>query len=303
MKLKDGLARSFQGPVDVHASQSGHVYVFRNGTSDLEASSEEEFDIMELRPRGREQQSINALKGRVGDVVLLQREITEEDNLNKLALQYGCKVADIKQVNNLLKEQDLYALKSIKIPVKKHGILTESNKELKQPQIATTNSGRALTELSENSTTGWGIENTDLTEYFKGIDQDIGKLIQSTDEPKGELNEVLSSGLVNGPLLGTTTQKDRHHGADWGIQWWNAVLIMLLVGIILPIFYVVYFKIQENGISANPLNKTVFATTSLALEKNYTVFSPESEMEISTSKSISSSLQSRRIKRKASDLG
>ncbi|KAI2576004.1 LysM domain containing 4, partial [Homo sapiens] len=33
------------------------------------------------------------------------------------------KVADIKKVNNFIREQDLYALKSVKIPVRNHGIL------------------------------------------------------------------------------------------------------------------------------------------------------------------------------------
>lgn len=68
--------------------------MFPNGRSDSEESSDEELNVMELRPRGRERQCSNA-RGRAGDVVLLERDITEDDSLNKLALQYGCKVRDI----------------------------------------------------------------------------------------------------------------------------------------------------------------------------------------------------------------
>uniref|UniRef100_A0A8D2ME88 Uncharacterized protein n=1 Tax=Zonotrichia albicollis TaxID=44394 RepID=A0A8D2ME88_ZONAL len=72
---------------------TGQLFVFPSGRSDSEESSEEELNVMELRPRGKEQQRGSAARGRPGDVVLLERELTEEDSLNKLALQYGCKVS------------------------------------------------------------------------------------------------------------------------------------------------------------------------------------------------------------------
>ncbi|XP_023803643.1 lysM and putative peptidoglycan-binding domain-containing protein 4, partial [Cyanistes caeruleus] len=125
MRLNESRTRPFQAPATVHTFPGRQVYVFPNGRSDSDESSEEELNVMELRPRGKEQQR-GSTRDRLGDVVLLERELTEEDSLNKLALQYGCKVADIKRVNNFIREQDLYALKSIKIPVRPHGLLTES---------------------------------------------------------------------------------------------------------------------------------------------------------------------------------
>uniref|UniRef100_A0A8C0U3S3 Uncharacterized protein n=1 Tax=Cyanistes caeruleus TaxID=156563 RepID=A0A8C0U3S3_CYACU len=71
------------------SSSAEGVYVFPNGRSDSDESSEEELNVMELRPRGKEQQR-GSTRDRLGDVVLLERELTEEDSLNKLALQYGC---------------------------------------------------------------------------------------------------------------------------------------------------------------------------------------------------------------------
>lgn len=92
MRLNDSRPRPFQAPVTIHNYPGGQVYVFPNGCSDSEESSEEELNVMELRPRGREQQRCGPARGRAGDVVLLEREVTEDDSLNKLALQYGCKV-------------------------------------------------------------------------------------------------------------------------------------------------------------------------------------------------------------------
>ncbi|NXI31734.1 LYSM4 protein, partial [Sterrhoptilus dennistouni] len=181
MRLHQGRTRPFQAPASVHSFPGRQVFVFPGGRSDSEESSEEELNVMELRPRGKEQQRGNT-RDRPGDVVLLERELTQEDSLNKLALQYGCKVADIKRVNNFIREQDLYALKSIKIP-------------------------RPLPEAGK---------------------------------------------------------RDAGNGADCGIQWWNAVFIMLLIGIVLPVFYIIYFKTQ--GLVAHTTNTTASNVSAAGLE-------------------------------------
>lgn len=57
----------------------------------------------------------------------LQQGLAQEDSLNKLALQYSCKVADIK-VNNFMRVVDLSDLHAIMIPVKNNRILIETHK-------------------------------------------------------------------------------------------------------------------------------------------------------------------------------
>lgn len=80
--------RAFQAPVDVHASADGQVYMFRRKTNECAASSDdEELGVMELRPRDFQNQ-----EDRLKNVPLLVREVLADDNLSKLALQYGCKV-------------------------------------------------------------------------------------------------------------------------------------------------------------------------------------------------------------------
>ncbi|NWI84107.1 LYSM4 protein, partial [Dryoscopus gambensis] len=222
MRLNESRTRSFQAPVTVHNFPGRQVYVFPNGRSDSDESSEEELNVMELRPRGKEQQRGSAAGDRLGDVVLLEREVTEGDNLNKLALQYGCKVADIKRVNNFIREQDLYALKSIKIPVRPYGLLTES---------AGAAGGRRLSE------------------YFRGIDQSIQDAVQV----EVQLNAEYGVEALERPLP-EAGKRETSNGADCGIQWWNAVFIMLLIGIVLPVFYIIYFKTQ--GLVAHTFNMT-----------------------------------------------
>ncbi|KAL7878959.1 hypothetical protein AOLI_G00099330 [Acnodon oligacanthus] len=249
MRRGEPLPQAFQAPVDVHASEDGQVYMFRSKLEDLDASSEdEELNIMELRPRNRD--TYTQEQNSVGELLLLERKISHEDNLNKLALQYGCKVADIKRVNNLIKEQDLYALKSIRIPVKKHSLLTETNPELKDPQKRpSSNPSPPLRDQLQNiSGEGPTVrpQVQEYTDFLKEVDNDIERLIQNTEAQE----EVFGCSSDGARRWGSRGKRLNGYGADWGIQWWNAVIAMLLIGIVLPIFYVVYFKTQDSGESA-----------------------------------------------------
>ncbi len=148
----------------------------------------------------------------------------------------------------------MYALKSIKIPVKKHGLLTEANSELRNPQQRPS-SDAASSDSAEANISG-RLQVQEYTNYLKEVDRDIERLIQSTD-PSEEVFSRVSK------RWGWRSQRLRSYGADWGIQWWNAVIAMLLIGIVLPIFYVVYFKTQDNGESVvnNRMNNITVPTS------------------------------------------
>lgn len=99
MRQKEVLTKTLQGPAIVCRTPTSHVYMFENSGGDSGDSSEEESHHVALRPRGKERhQKKGAHHPRqpgAGDVVLLQRELVQEDSLNKLALQYGCKVRNL----------------------------------------------------------------------------------------------------------------------------------------------------------------------------------------------------------------
>ncbi|NXW59934.1 LYSM4 protein, partial [Eurystomus gularis] len=256
MRLNESRTRSFQAPVTVHNYPGRQVYVFPGGRSDSGESSEEELNVMELRPRGKEQPRCSTSQDRVGDVVLLEREITEDDNLNKLALQYGCKVADIKRVNNFIREQDLYALKSIKIPVKPHGLLTETSTELRPLLTAPAQTGLTLVDLPEpDDGASSSADGGHLSDYFRGIDKNIQDAVQA----EVQLNADYCVEALERPLP-RSGKRESGNGADCGIQWWNAVFVMLLIGIILPVFYIIYFKTQ--GLVAHTSNVTLTSNVS-----------------------------------------
>ncbi|KAM5207244.1 lysM and putative peptidoglycan-binding domain-containing protein 4 isoform 4-T9 [Hipposideros larvatus] len=172
------------------------------------------------------------------------------------------KVADIKKANNFIREQDLYALKSIKIPVKIHGILTETQKELR-PLLSASSETRVTFEEPPDparATVSAGAPSSPLTAFFKGIDQNIQHAVQS----EIFIHESYCGETSGQPLL-PAPPKTPTNGADCGIQWWNAVFIMLLIGIVLPVFYLVYFKMQATGEIPSSLNTTAIPNGSMAL--------------------------------------
>ncbi|XP_070256644.1 lysM and putative peptidoglycan-binding domain-containing protein 4 isoform X2 [Myotis yumanensis] len=147
-------------------------------------------------------------------------------------------VADIKQANSFIREQDLFALKSVKIPVRNHGILTETHRELR-PLPGPSSETRVTVE--EPPAPDSAAPPSPLTAFFQGIDRNIERAAQSeiltSESPHAGPRQPRLPAAPKAPPL----------GADCGIRWWNAVCLMLLIGVVLPVFYLVYFKIRAAG--------------------------------------------------------
>ncbi|XP_029289946.1 lysM and putative peptidoglycan-binding domain-containing protein 4 [Cottoperca gobio] len=236
MRRGDHVSQAFQAPVDVHASADGQIYMFNKRSNESSVSSDdEELNVMEMRPQVFQEQEQDNLR----NIQLLEREVLDGDNLNKLALQYGCKVTDIMRVNNLMQEQDLFGLKSIKIPVPKYSFLSETYTGLTEPREEIPQSSTTLVKPQDRARAQTHLQ--EVTDFLMEVDHDIEKLIQTTNDQEEDFldnSEIQQRfGFRGRPLS---------HGADWGIQWWNAVVAMLLIGIVLPLFYVIYFKMTDS---------------------------------------------------------
>lgn len=146
--------------------------------------------------------------------------------------------------------------------MRNHGILTETHKELRPLLSPSSETRETFEEPPDHGTAAMSASasSSPLTDFFKGVDQNIERVVQSEIfisesycvEPSGQ------------PLL-PAPPKTPASGADCGIQWWNAVLIMLLVGIVLPVFYLVYFKMRATGEVPSGLNTTAVPNGSVAV--------------------------------------
>ncbi|KAK6106765.1 LysM domain family protein [Brugia pahangi] len=54
-----------------------------------------------------------------GNKIIIEKKLRPGDNLNKIAVQYSVSLSDLKRVNNIVSEQDIYAMPFVKIPVSK----------------------------------------------------------------------------------------------------------------------------------------------------------------------------------------
>ncbi|XP_028307624.1 lysM and putative peptidoglycan-binding domain-containing protein 4 [Gouania willdenowi] len=225
MWSSESSCQAFQAPVDVHASADGQVYRFqrRQNESAAASSDDEELHVLEMRPR---------------PVQLVERELRDGDNVNKLALQYGCKVADLKRVNNLMHNHDLYALKSVRIPMHRHGVTSEM-------LTGTNDAAEQRVDVSQPHAQSVHVCHQ-ATHFLMEMDANLHKVIHSSTS-----NHHHDDGLdvsERPHRFGLRGLGPKSPGSDWGIQWWNAVVAMLLIGVVLPLFYVIYFKTKDAGV-------------------------------------------------------
>lgn len=164
-------------------------------------------------------------------------------------------VADIKRANNLLTEQDFFALRSVKIPVRRFSVLTETHSTAPLKSASPSGARRLpqispVTSLPSESSTDSSSSTDSVEGFLLEKDKDIERLVKSTGPSRSSLNEVVSSLTLQQqqPLLGEVEykpvqRKDPYYGADWGMRWWTAVAIMLVVGIVTPVFYLLYYEV------------------------------------------------------------
>ncbi|XP_062399242.1 lysM and putative peptidoglycan-binding domain-containing protein 3 [Sardina pilchardus] len=239
----------FQSATAMQPTFGGHAYIFGNG-SETECS-EEDGENYELRSRARDRMRRSTSRDRLDDIVYLVKDIKDGDTLNSISLQYFCSVADIKRANNLLTEQDFFALRSIKIPVKRFSVLTETHNTTPH-KSASPGTTRRLVEFAASTSEVVDSASSSSTDsvgsFLQEKDKDIELLVKSTGSSRNSLDEVVSSLSPQQPLLGdperrAPLRKDPYYGADWGMRWWTAVAIMLVVGIITPVFYLLYYEV------------------------------------------------------------
>ncbi|XP_075710968.1 lysM and putative peptidoglycan-binding domain-containing protein 3 isoform X2 [Rhinoderma darwinii] len=215
--------------------------------------SEEEAEEYELRPRGRKKTSRSTSRERLDDIIFITKDIIEGDTLNSIALQHSCTVADLKRANNLINELDFFALRSIKIPVKRFSILTETHFSQKG-KISRTASTQPAQKHQEHYLALEALSIETVDSFLQEVDRDIEQIVRVTDLKKENLHEVvsaLSQELYFETDLKVTRQKDPYHGADWGLGWWTAVVIMVIVGIITPVFYFLYYEVLNKDPPSN----------------------------------------------------
>lgn len=242
----------------VQNAKKSRVYVF--GASSVAEEEINEQNSFELRPRGKNK-PVRSREPQ--EVVLLDREIKEGDTLEKFALLYGCSIAELKQTNKISNGQDFFALRTIKIPVKKYGLLTESEetkisnrRTLAESEVTSpTESYKSINYSGDSddsdvlyrkvSIAGSMEESEEGKKFLRSMDKDLEKIIRNTQTQKESLKEVAS--FLNGKSIHPLVYPKAQQSLDCrSLAWWNTKrTLMLYVSLFATVVLVIalyYFK-------------------------------------------------------------
>ncbi|XP_038071709.1 lysM and putative peptidoglycan-binding domain-containing protein 3-like [Patiria miniata] len=257
---------------------ASRVYVFGNADvaeDELNADSQKSqnsIEMSDLRPRSGKVKK----KKKNLEPVFIEREIESGDTLQIFSLQFGCPVAELKRCNNLINDQDFYALRRIKIPVKQHGLLTEEQEERRRRPDATSKTeppngnhlvnGGYVSDYEEDES-DYGEEDnllvrqisirdcmrdkTTARQFLQKMDQDLEKICQATQTQKKSLEEVtstLTETRIHPLLLPYFEKRKKRTACDeatCGMTWKSVLAVVVLVAIAIPILIVMYYQLNK----------------------------------------------------------
>ncbi|XP_071952391.1 lysM and putative peptidoglycan-binding domain-containing protein 3-like [Antedon mediterranea] len=248
--------------------QNARVYVFGDAElSDEEVKTDDTaIELTQLRTRKTDKSKHgkskkNHVKKEPDEQVLLERQIRPSDTLLGFALQYAVPVAELKRINNLLQDQDFYALSKIKIPVKRYGLLTEIKEEekrrrLQENEAGLTNSTR-IENLSEEDeeeelfsvrkiSIRDAIHDGEAKQFLRNMDRDLKRIQTATTSKKESLDEVLS--MLTEKRIHPFQQKTPAtycDGATCGLKWWTMLILLFVIGIFIPAFFYYAWSVNE----------------------------------------------------------
>ncbi|KAK7496863.1 hypothetical protein BaRGS_00011843 [Batillaria attramentaria] len=257
--------------------KAARVYVF--GNDDVYEDDEQvEFEMPEMRARRGQQGAVGfTSEAQQEGETYFEKEIGDGDTLQSIALKYSCPVSELKRINNLIKDQDFFALRVLKVPMHRHGYISELLKEEaqldKKPAGASNfHNGHTRTsdsdlpsdaycsdvDFSDPDTQLRVIQTVSIRQNFsrqgreaerflRKMDKDLTKIRQTTPTDHESLGEVISM-LTNKSFQPLHSKKEVINGVDCGIRWWWYVIAAVTVAVLIPIiFFLYYFFFQEKN--------------------------------------------------------
>lgn len=189
-------------------------------------------------------------------------------------------MAEIKRINNLIRDQDFYALTSVKIPVKQHSFLVdkiteddriagEARKNSKGQNSSLSNGAACMdsgddqsmrydsetdltTDLSDPETQKHIIRNISINKatrsqsheaqrFLKNMDKDLSQILKTTRTERNSLDEVISVLTQKSVSPLFSPVSQKSKYLDCVLEWRTILVILVLVAIVAPLVYLVYF--------------------------------------------------------------
>ena len=179
----------------------------------------------------------------------------------------------MKRINNLISEQDFYALKTLKVPVNRFSALTELSVEHDaQPKSVlsvhhqdvssdprnnvsyTSYTANTDSDLEDDSTkklllretlipNGASTQSEDAVHFLEKMDANINTIVTSAasrEESLVDVTNVFGAQRISHYVL--ERPNSIWNTVDCGIHWRGILVCVLLVGIVAPLCYFIFFE-------------------------------------------------------------
>ncbi|XP_041464460.1 lysM and putative peptidoglycan-binding domain-containing protein 3-like [Lytechinus variegatus] len=247
--------------------QNSTVYVFgESAITEDEINADNDVEMSELRTRGggggkRKKKT----KHTEDEMVYVEKDINEGDTLQTFSLRYACRVSELKRINNLIADQDFHARRTLKVPMRRDGILLEIEDDLKsqaakslrqvnhsKPHLLNghrhsdesdhlgSDSDDSQTEFIRTISIPGSLdgENRAAQQFFDKMDKDLHNILEKTRTNKDTLQEVTSvlKETRFRPLRFPKAKSDcPDDGATLGCTTRNIVIALVVVMVIGPL--------------------------------------------------------------------
>lgn len=146
----------------------------------------------------------------------------------------------MKRLNNLQNDQDFYALKFCRVPVRRFGLLHEGESSSSSSAATIVNLND---QISSNSSSVTHLSQQNPHAFLNAMDQDLAMMRSKVEQL---IEAPSAAALIPHPtdsqMIIRSSSKVRTDlncdGADCGCKFWHIILIIILIALLVPLLYI-----------------------------------------------------------------
>ncbi|CAG4946738.1 unnamed protein product [Colias eurytheme] len=198
----------------------------------------------------------------------IEAQVQEGDTLQAIALRFHCSISELKRINHIHKDNEIFARRTIKVPVTPYSVLTELVPSTQPPEPTPSTSNHAPTTLTMENLMENPVANK-LTKQNDDFEIDCNAVVlNSTVAPSvipytdTEPNEPVTEDTKLLPnkervsVEAVVVKQLTSQGADFGLKWFHLVCFVLILCVVVPIVYVLFVLDKHEHSDIPPLHPT-----------------------------------------------
>lgn len=172
-----------------------------------------------------------------GSIVIVEKPVRPEETIQAFAIRYRVPVSQLKRLNNLQNDQDFYALKFCRVPVRRFGILHEGESLLSATIVnlndQTCSNSFPITHLTQQNPHA----------FLNAMDHDLALMRTKVEQliEKPSATELIPQ-PTNPQMIIRSSTKIRSDlncdGADCGCKFGHIVFVIVLIALLVPLVYI-----------------------------------------------------------------